>query len=67
MSKIKQWRDDRMAALGISEYDFAGEEVLREQLQQELLDMADQHANFQSLAGSMHNSQYEPCDWEVVE
>ena len=67
MSEVKQWLSNRMAALNISQYDYEGEAVLREQLAQELRDMAWEHDKFMDLSGSLHNADFEDADWEVVE
>jgi len=67
MSKTNQWLLTRLAELGVTVYDFSSEAALRDQLNEELKLMTVEHEEFQSIAGSLHNSSYEPCDWEDVQ
>ena len=66
MSKTNQWMLTRLAELGLSVYDFDSEAAVRQQLVDELEAMAEEHDKFRDLSGSLHNSELEPCDWEVV-
>ena len=66
MSYINQWLITRAAELGIPLRNLDSDADLRQQLQEELLAMTDEHENYMDLSGSMHNASFEEADWEEL-